>query len=66
MARIPEAKRYFHCLRHSCATSLLDHGQDIAIVQDHLGHANIQNAMIYAKITNKRRDAAGAALKGWA
>jgi integrase len=64
-ARLPASKRHFHCLRHSCATSLLENGQDIAIVQDHLGHANIQNTMVYAKITNKRRDQAGVAMKGW-
>ena len=26
------------------------------MIQDHLGHVNIQNTMIYVQITNKRRD----------
>jgi integrase len=54
-AGLPEHKRHFHCLRHSCATSLLDHDVSIELVQDHLGHADIRNTMIYAKVTNKKR-----------
>jgi integrase len=45
-----------HCLRHSIATHLVEAGQDINFVQDHLGHANIENTMIYARMTNKRRE----------
>ena len=64
-AKIPRDKAHFHSLRHSCATSMLDRGEDIAVVQDHLGHANIANTAIYAKITNKRRDEVGRRLKTW-
>jgi len=45
-----------HCLRHSIATHLLEDGQPLEYVADHLGHKNIQNTAIYAKITNKRRE----------
>lgn len=45
-----------HSLRHSIATHLLEAGQGIEFVQDHLGHKNIQNTMIYAQITNKKRE----------
>lgn len=48
-------KRHFHCLRHSCATALLDRDVSIEEVQDHLGHTDIRNTMIYAKVTNKKR-----------
>lgn len=65
LAKIPGDKAHCHALRHSCATSLLERGQDISVVQDHLGHANIANTAIYAKITNKRRDQVGKQLKGW-
>jgi integrase len=65
MAKIPRDKAHFHALRHSCATSLMERGEDIAIVQDHLGHANIANTSIYARITNKRRDQIGSRLKNW-
>jgi site-specific recombinase XerD len=45
-----------HCLRHSIATHLLDAGEGIEFVKDHLGHTNIQNTMIYAQITNSKRE----------
>lgn len=65
LARIPQDKAHFHSLRHSCATSLLERGEDIAVVQDHLGHVNITNTAIYAKITNKRRTEVAKRMKGW-
>jgi len=64
-AKIPADKRHFHALRHSCATSLMEQGDDIAIVQDHLGHASITSTEIYAQVTNKRRDQAGMKRKNW-
>jgi len=45
-----------HSLRHSIATHLLDAGEGIEFVRDHLGHTNIQNTMIYAQITNSKRE----------
>jgi site-specific recombinase XerD len=56
-AGIPERKREFHCLKHSIATHLLDAGADLAFVKDWLGHANIQNTTIYARLTTATRDA---------
>ena len=54
---IPKAKWRFHALRHSIAVHLLDAGADVAFVQDRLGHANIQNTMIYMRYTTVTRDA---------
>ena len=34
----------------------MEAGQGIEYVQDHLGHVNIQNTIIYAQITNGRRE----------
>jgi integrase len=34
-------------------------------VQDWVGHANIQNTMIYARVTNSRRDEMATRLKDW-
>jgi site-specific recombinase XerD len=36
---------------------LLDAGADVAFVQDRLGHANIQNTMVYMRYTPVTRDA---------
>jgi len=47
-----------HSLRHSIATHLLEAGEGIEFVRDHLGHTNIQNTMIYAQITNHKREEA--------
>jgi site-specific recombinase XerD len=55
-ADLPPAKRTFHILKHSIATHLLDAGADLAFVRDWLGHANIQNTLIYARVTTVKRD----------
>ena len=56
-AVLPKAKRRFHALRHAIAVHLLDAGADVAFVQDRLGHANIQNTMVYMRYTTVTRDA---------
>jgi site-specific recombinase XerD len=56
-AGLPVEKRKFHCLKHSIATHLLDAGADLAFVKDWLGHANIQNTTIYARLTTATLDA---------
>jgi site-specific recombinase XerD len=50
-------ERSAHALRHSMPTHLLDAGADLAFVKDWLGHANIQNTTIYARLTTRTRDA---------
>ena len=56
VAGLPPEKRKFHCLKHSIATHLLDAGADLAFVKDWLGHANIQNTTIYARLTTATLD----------
>jgi type 1 fimbriae regulatory protein FimB len=55
-AGIDPVKAHPHALKHSCGTHLSDREADVAVIQDHLGHVNIQNTMIYVQISNKRRE----------
>jgi integrase len=55
-ANLPPSRSHVHVLRHSIGTHLMNAGWDIADVQDWLGHRDISSTMIYAQITNKRRE----------
>lgn len=43
-----------HMLRHGCGFYLANKGCDVRVIQDYLGHKNIQNTVIYTQLTGKQ------------
>jgi len=64
-AGLPPELCHTHALKHSAATHLLNRGESIEDVQDHLGHANIQSTLVYAKYSATRRATKDARLREW-
>lgn len=48
----------FHCARHSFAIMMLDAGVDLYTLSKLMGHKSIETTQIYAKILDKRKQAA--------
>jgi integron integrase len=51
-----------HTLRHSYATHLLENGMNIRMVQELMGHANVETTEIYTHVMSKDLDQVGSPL----
>jgi len=49
-----------HMLRHSCGFYMADRSEDVRVMQDWLGHANVQNTVRYSQLAPGRLDKARA------
>lgn len=51
--QIREKRLYFHILRHSMATHLLQNGMDIESIARFLGHSSLVSTQVYTHIVNR-------------
>jgi integrase len=65
LAGLPPELCHTHALKHSCCTHLLNLGESLDDVRDHVGHRNPQNTLIYAQFTSKRRHERDKRLRTW-
>jgi integrase len=51
---IKALKPHPHMFRHACGDKLASEGKDTRAIQDYMGHANIQNTVIYTQLSPER------------
>lgn len=56
LAGLPPNKRHPHILKHAIATHLAGCGVPVQVIQQRLGHRNIENTMVYLSIASEYVD----------
>ena len=57
-ADVNSRNRMFHSLRHYCGTELMRRTRNLTLVKEHLGHASVNTAALYAKLVSEDLDQA--------
>jgi integrase len=57
-AEVDPLNRMFHSLRHYCGTELMRNTKNLTLVKEHLGHANVNTAALYAKVVDTELEGA--------
>ena len=52
-AGIKKRRVTMHTLRHSYATALLEAGVNLRVIQEYLGHVQLETTMVYLHLTKK-------------
>lgn len=55
-AKVAHKGYSLHCLRHTCATELLNAGMRLECLQQLLGHSTVEQTRRYARLTDKTRE----------
>jgi type 1 fimbriae regulatory protein FimB len=65
LAGWPAPLRHCHSFKHACCSHLLSKGFNVEQVQDWVGHANIQNTILYSRPAPSSREQMATALADW-
>ncbi len=64
-ANLRDEKRHFHCMKHSCGTSLAERGKSTESIKEWMCHKAISSTQIYMHYSKKRQDDDWESLKDW-
>jgi site-specific recombinase XerD len=53
--KMPEDKRHPHVLRHSIAIHMVEQGEDVRLINQHLRQKSMQSTSVYVQIADKKR-----------